>query len=164
MVLKMGKATKGYKREQGLTIEQLNAIDLLITGKTDKEVADVVGVNRVTITKWRNYDLSFQAQLNKCRKEIWNVSIDKMRALVPLAMERLKKEFESENGWKVALEVIKIAGIEGEQIKDVGHDNSDKILNELAEKRTRDELFTSISDSTKQQLLMEYQERLNEKV
>ncbi|RBN39229.1 hypothetical protein DMN50_21360 [Priestia megaterium] len=160
----MGKTTKSYKREQGLTIEQLNAIDLLITGKTDKEVADLVGVNRVTVTKWRNYDLSFQAQLNKCRKEIWNASIDKMRALVPLAMERLNKEVESENGWKVALEIVKIARIESQQLKEIGHDNPDKILSELAEKRTRDELFTSINDSTKQQLLVEYQEILNKKV
>ena len=30
---------KEYKREQGLTIQQLNAIDLLVTGKTDQAVA-----------------------------------------------------------------------------------------------------------------------------
>ncbi|MEH7558846.1 hypothetical protein V7165_26250, partial [Priestia megaterium] len=74
----MGKATKSYKREQGLTIEQLNAIDLLVGGKTDQEVADKINVNRVTVTKWRNYDIYFQAELNKRRKEIWGASIDKM--------------------------------------------------------------------------------------
>jgi hypothetical protein len=31
---------KNYKREHWLTIEQLNAIDLLVTGKTDQAVAD----------------------------------------------------------------------------------------------------------------------------
>src|SRR4051812_14230188 len=103
----MAKATKGYKREQGLTTAQLNAIDLLVTGKTDQEVADIIGVNRVTITKWRNYDIYFQAELNKRRKEIWGASIDRIRALVPKAMERLEKEVDGENGWKVALEVIK---------------------------------------------------------
>jgi len=35
-----------------LTPEQLNAIDLLILGKTDREVAEIVGVRRETITKW----------------------------------------------------------------------------------------------------------------
>lgn len=158
----MGKATKGYKREQGLTIEQLNAIDMLVMGRTDKEVAEIIGVNRVTITKWRNYDLCFQAELNKLRKEIWNSSIDKMRALVPKAIERLEKEVGSENGWKIALEIVKIAGLERQQIMNIGYDNPEKILNELAEKRTMDELFINTSNSTKQQLLIEYQEQLNE--
>ncbi|MCM3195812.1 hypothetical protein [Priestia megaterium] len=94
----MVKATSGYKREHGLTIEQLNAIDLLIMGKTDKEVADKIGLNRVTVTKWRNYDLQFQAKLNRCRKEIWKASIDKMRSLVPQALERLEQEIKGANG------------------------------------------------------------------
>ncbi|MBT2575197.1 hypothetical protein J7E26_14805 [Bacillus sp. ISL-51] len=33
-------------------------------------------MNRVTVTKWRNYDLHFRAELNKRRKEIWGSSID----------------------------------------------------------------------------------------
>ncbi|MEH7373293.1 hypothetical protein [Priestia megaterium] len=158
----MEKATKSYKREHGLTMEQLNAIDLLITGKTDKEVADVVGVNRVTITKWRNYDFYFQAELNKSRKEIWNVSIDRMRALVPKAMERLEQEFEHKHGWKVALEIIKLAGVEGKHINNIGHESSDKIINELAQKRAEEKLFSSTSDYTKQQLLAEFQQLLSE--
>jgi transposase len=48
--------TNGYIRQRGLTIEQRNAIDLLVTGKTDTETAEAVGVHRVTVTKWRNAD------------------------------------------------------------------------------------------------------------
>lgn len=157
----MGKATKSYKREQGLTIEQLNAIDLLVVGETDQEVADKISVNRVTVTKWRNYDIYFQAELNKRRKEIFGASIDKMRALVPKALERLEQEFDSKYGWKIALEIIKLAGLESNHIKNIGHDNSDKILNELAEKRMTEELFSTTSEYSKQQLLKEYQQRLN---
>ncbi|MEH7610770.1 hypothetical protein [Gottfriedia acidiceleris] len=158
----MTKTTKGYKREQGLTIEQLNAVDLLITGKTDQEVADEVGVNRVTITKWRNYDIYFQAELNKRRKEIWSVSIDKIRALLPKAIERLEKEVDSDIGWKVALEIIKIAGIESQQVKDIGHDNADKIISEEAEKRWKEDLFSNISDYSKNEVIMEYNRKLGE--
>lgn len=157
----MGKATSSYKRQHGPTIEQLNAIDLLVIGKTDKEVADVVGINRVTVTKWRNYDLDFQAELNKKRKEIWSSSIDRIRALVPLALERLEQEIEDKHGWKVALEIIKIAGIESQYIKNTGHETSEKILNELAEKRTTQELFSNTSDYTKKKILREFQEKLN---
>lgn len=157
----MGKATKSYKREQGLTIEQLNAIDLLVEGKTDQEVADKINVNRVTVTKWRNYDIYFQAELNKRRKEIWGASIDKMRALVPKAIERLEKEFDSKYGWKIALEIIKLAGLESNLIKNIGHDDADKILTELAEKRVTEKLFTSTNEYSKQQLLQDFQKRLN---
>ncbi|MBM6599550.1 helix-turn-helix domain-containing protein [Priestia megaterium] len=157
----MGKTTKSYKREQGLTIEQLNAIDLLITGRTDKEVAEVIGVNRVTVTKWRNYDIYFQAELNKRRKEIWNVSVDRMRALMPKALERLEQEIEVENGWKIALEIIKMAGIEKQHIKDIGHDDAKKILNELADKEMFNNLFSSTSDSTREEILNDLQNKLD---
>ena len=58
---------KNYKREHWLTIEQLNAIDLLVTGKTDQAVADAVGVARPTVTCWRLYDPHFEAALNQRR-------------------------------------------------------------------------------------------------
>ncbi|MEH6917495.1 hypothetical protein V7Y60_25795 [Priestia megaterium] len=157
----MGKTTKGYKREQGLTIEQLNAIDLLVTGKADKETASIVGVNRVTVTKWRNYDIYFQAELNKRRKEIWTASIDKIRALVPKALERLEQEIEVENGWKIALEIVKIAGLEKQHIKDIGHHDAEKILNELADKEMLDDLFSATSKSAKEELLNELQNKLD---
>ena len=158
----MKKATNSYKRERGLTIEQLNAIDLLIVGKTDKEVAELTGVNRVTITKWKNYDIYFQAELNQRRKEVWNGSIDKMRALVPMAMEKLEREIEGPNGWKVSMEIIKICGINGKHMKDTGKDSSDKILNDLAQKRATEEMYGSINNDTKKQILLDFQEQLNE--
>jgi len=156
----MGKATKGYKRLQGLTIEQLKAIDLLILGKTDQEVADEINMNRVTITKWRNYDIFFQAELNKKRKEILGASLDKIRSLIPRSIERLEKEVESENGWKVALEIIKLAGIKHKDIINVGHEEPDKILTELAQQKQTEDLFNISDDYLKQQLFEEYQQQL----
>lgn len=156
----LAKTTKGYKREQGLSIEQLNAIDLLVMGKTDQEVADVICVNRVTITKWRNYDIYFRAELNKRRKEIWGTAIDKIRALLPRAIERLEKELDCENGWKVSMEILKLVGIEGSQFKTFGHLEADKILSEEAENRVKDEMFSVTSDYTKEQILKEYKREL----
>jgi phosphoribosyl 1,2-cyclic phosphodiesterase len=136
----------------------------LVTGKTDQEVADIIGVNRVTVTKWRNYDIYFQAELNKRRKEIWGASIDRIRALVPKAMERLEKEFDGENGWKVALEVIKLAGIESKYIREIGHDEADKILTELAEQKMNQELFSITDDYSKEQILEECRRKLEAEI
>jgi DNA-binding CsgD family transcriptional regulator len=49
-----------------LTPEQLNAIDLLIFGKTDKEVAETLGIGRNTISKWYK-NAFFIAELNARR-------------------------------------------------------------------------------------------------
>ena len=37
-----------------LSVEQLNAIDLLVQGLSDREVAEKVNVARETVTRWRN--------------------------------------------------------------------------------------------------------------
>jgi hypothetical protein len=44
-----------YQRQhkRGLTIPQLSAIDLLATGKTNKETAELLSLSRTCITKWR---------------------------------------------------------------------------------------------------------------
>jgi DNA-binding CsgD family transcriptional regulator len=52
-----------------LTPEQLNAIDLLIFGKTDKEVAETLGIGRNTISKWYK-NAFFIAELNARREEL----------------------------------------------------------------------------------------------
>ena len=110
----MAKRDKGCQKSLGLTVEQLNAIDLLVTGISDREVAEKVGVARQTVNNWRLHHLGFQAQLNRQREEIWGVSKDRMRALVPKALDRIEKALEDDgdqNSAKVALEVLKAAGL-----------------------------------------------------
>ncbi len=70
-----------------LTIEQQNAIDLLITGCSDREAAEKVGVTRSTVTRWRLYHPAFRAELNMQRAQVWGVAREKLRALVPEAVD-----------------------------------------------------------------------------
>ena len=76
----------------GLTVAQENAIDALAAGKKDGETAALVGVNRVTVARWRLYSPHFQAALNERRQAIWAASLDKLRALVPLALDAVADE------------------------------------------------------------------------
>ena len=57
----------------GLTHKQISAIALLLLGLTDQQTADEVGVHRVTVTRWRLYNLRFQAELNRRSSEMFNV-------------------------------------------------------------------------------------------
>ena len=67
-------ATNRYKMLHELSIEQLAAIDLLVTGQTDEEVAQAVNVHRTTVTRWRLYHARFQAALNQRRHDVNNAS------------------------------------------------------------------------------------------
>ena len=120
----MGK--KAYKRQQGLTIEQLNAIDMLLTGKSDQVVADAVGVARPTITNWRLHDAYFQAELNRRRKEVWGASVDRLRSLLPKAFDVLERAL-NEGSYRAALELIKMAGLDG-VAGEIGTDNAGEII------------------------------------
>jgi hypothetical protein len=128
------------KTRQELTIEQLNAIDLLVTGQSDREVAEAVGVSRQTICGWRLYDPYFRAELNKRRKEIWGESVDRLRSMLPKALEVLERELDGgPNSWRAALKVIEMAGFStakgGYGTMGVGPDDPDEIIN--AEERER---------------------------
>jgi hypothetical protein len=103
----------GYKREHGLTVKQENALDLLVQGETDAAVAEVVGVNRVTVTKWRNYDAHFQAELNIRRKQVWGTSVDRLRSLLPRALDVLEAELDhGKQRGRTALEILRMAGLD----------------------------------------------------
>lgn len=108
----MNGATNGNKWQQ-LSVKQQNAIDILVTGKTDAEVAEAVGVNRVTVTKWRNYHPGFQAELNRRRRNMWGASAERLRGLLPKALDVIEAELrDGKNKLRAAVQVTKLAGLE----------------------------------------------------
>lgn len=66
-------STPIYARQHAhvLTLAQHNAVDLLASGKTDTETAELLNLHRTTVTKWRLYSPDFQAALNIRRAETW---------------------------------------------------------------------------------------------
>ena len=99
-----------------LSAKQLNAIDLLITGKNDSEVAEVVGVARQTVNEWRNHHASFVAELNNCRQELWGVQIERLRNLISSAIDVLQDELSGDDPklrHSAAITVMKSVGLYG---------------------------------------------------
>jgi hypothetical protein len=66
-----------------------NAIDLLITGKPDREVAEAVVVSRQTISEWRRNPV-FMAELNRRRQALWADGHERLRHMVMTAIDRLQ--------------------------------------------------------------------------
>jgi hypothetical protein len=92
---------------------QQSAVDLLAAGKNDTDTAKALGLNRVTVTRWRLYSPVFQAALADQRSAIWGAAGDRLRAMLPKALEILADGLE--HGKKseridIALDVLKLVG------------------------------------------------------
>ena len=113
-----------------MSIIQERAIDLLITGKNDDEVAQEIGAHRVTVTRWRLYHPGFQAALNARREAVWSASQDLLRVLVVQAMVALAEDLKAPGPLrsKVALEIIKLSRFGAEPVCAIGPTDPEVIL------------------------------------
>ena len=96
-----------------LTPEQLNAIDLLILGKTDREVSELIGVRRETVTKWHKNPF-FTAELNVKRDALWIDSKLRLRALASEAVNVLTNGLHSSDekiAITAAVHILKTVGL-----------------------------------------------------
>lgn len=65
------------------------AIELLLTGQNDRQVAEELGIHRVTVSRWRLYHPAFRAVLNQRRNLLVAGIQDKFRALVAAAFDTM---------------------------------------------------------------------------
>src|ERR687893_747972 len=86
--------------ERDLSVAKANAIDLLVCGATDQEAAEAVGVTRQTVNGWRNHDPEFIAALNTRRLDVWGGAADKLRALLPTALDTLRAALTEKRDWR----------------------------------------------------------------
>lgn len=120
-----------------LTPEQLNAIDLLIFGKTDKEVAETIGVGRNTMSKW--YKNAFIiAELNARREELWKDAKLRLKSLEHEAVDVLSNGLHSSDektAINSAIHVLKTVGLYGEVKESFGPTTPERaIWDQRAEK------------------------------
>jgi hypothetical protein len=132
-----GTAVYQRQHKRGLTLPQLNAIDLLASGKTDKETAELLSLSRTCVTKWRLYDPVFQAALNRRRAEVWGSGIDRLRSLIPKALDALADELEnrdSPNRLKAAGEILRLAHLPADALR-TGPTEPEEIVRRIVEGR-----------------------------
>lgn len=119
-----------------LTPEQLNAIDLLILGKTDREVAETVGVRRETVTKWHKNPF-FSAELSIRREELWVDAKLRLKALAHEAVSVLTRGLSSTDekvAIAAAVHILKTVGLYGELNQDFGPDTPEEAVWKQAKK------------------------------
>jgi len=140
--------TKADTIRHALSVEQENAIDLLVAGTSDRETAEAVGVSRQTVCGWRNHHPAFIAALNASRLETWGASSDRLRALLPKALDCLEGAITGEAPeWKAAAKIVELAGLDRQGggvpnlgPSSIGPTDPEAVVDAEAKKRRRDPL------------------------
>lgn len=92
---------KREARLHGMSDKQRQALPLILSGKTDKEVGDAVGVCRETISDWK-HDLDFSKMLDAERKRLVVVNRERLGTLFEKACARASELMDS-NDERVSL-------------------------------------------------------------
>ena len=64
-------------------------VDLLASGKSITDIATAIDVTRQTVSAWLHHHAGFQAALNSRRQELWAGMTDRLRGLLPKALDVL---------------------------------------------------------------------------
>jgi len=112
----------------------------MLVGKHDQEVADAIGVHRVTVTRWRLYHPQFQATLNERRAAVWRSSEDAYRVLLHAAVGVLQDELGTpgpQRG-KLALDLLRSSPLPHADLAHPGPVDPEAVVDEVAaEKQAR---------------------------
>lgn len=84
------------EEEAGLTAQQWQAVQLLVAGARQVEIAKTIGVTQETVSRWRNNPM-FAAALNLAVRDAYAATIGEVRGLVSDAISALKQCIYSED-------------------------------------------------------------------
>ena len=99
-----------------LTHHQETAIDLILAGKSDNEVAEKIGKSRSTVNVWRNHNPLFMATLNDRRQRMWGSQLNRLNTLAAEAVDVLQEGLHDEDikvRLLAAIHILKATGTYG---------------------------------------------------
>lgn len=98
-------------RPKQLSEQQKTAIELLLAGMTDAQIAEELDVHRSTLWRWRTRDETFRRVLAAARQRAFRDAAGRLRELVPKAMEVLHSQLDADN-YQAAIRVLRLAKID----------------------------------------------------
>ena len=93
-----------------LTPKQLAAGPLVITGRTDVDVAAEIGVRRETVWRWKTQHAGFRAYVGFLKLIAHEARMDRIWALVDQAMD-VAAECLEEGDPVVAMQILRLPGV-----------------------------------------------------
>ena len=115
-----------------LSEKQLQAIVLLVKGETITDIANIIGVSRISVSNWKNNNEVFKAELDKSIQMLKsNVDSKILSNIEPLIDKLIKIALKSSSD-KTSLDAIiyalnRVLGTPTNKIQDVNN-NGDKDL------------------------------------
>lgn len=96
---------------QELTPQQLEAVGLLLSGKTITETAAALGVARETVSRWRHTDAAFEAVYNEGLRSTWEAGRTRLEEARGKAIARLVELMEGDDpnlALKAAMALVRL--------------------------------------------------------
>ena len=121
-----------------LTVEQETAIDALLTGKSDREAAEIAGVTRWSVQMWRTSHPIFMSTLERRRAEVWGTTGERLRSLMSKAVENIAEAIEGGN-LTASWELLKCTGMYGGVVNVLSETDPEKIIKAQAEAQVQRE-------------------------
>ncbi len=111
----MGGRKKAQANGEGwtLTPQQDAAVDLLCSGKTLTDTAATLAIRRQTVSAWVNHDPGFAAALNSRRQELWDGAAERLRGMLPAALDVLAEALDGDQPLAAAIHILKACGLYG---------------------------------------------------
>ncbi len=81
-------------QQQELSQKQENAMVLLLQGLSDADVGQQVGVDRVTVFRWRHSE-QFGREFRRLRRGVWQRSIERVQTMLEPALDVLQRHLSA---------------------------------------------------------------------
>lgn len=136
--------TQQRSRQVELTDEQVRAAALVAQGKTASEAAEELATDASRVTAWQR-SAHFVAEVNRQRHATWTAAQDRLRGLVPRALETLEEALR-QGDVRAAVEVLRAVGLYGKVDAPAGQTDPELVMVEQARTWAEAEILRRVPD------------------
>ena len=89
-----GATEASSESDRGCSERHLTAIEMLLRGGSDAQVAEHLGVDRGTVYRWRTSNVAFRAQMQRLHRVVWQQQARRLRAMVGPALDAVQRRLD----------------------------------------------------------------------
>ena len=148
--MKTATDSHNYSQLFSLTPKQSEAIELLLSGMTDAEVAANVNVARETVCRWRLYHPEFIAEFNRRKAGLIDSYQQGVRNLIGKAIKAAEEALDSDDHElkvRTAFAILKMLNISSLNLYYRGPESAEGIIREKAKLKSSEETLARLVTS-----------------
>jgi hypothetical protein len=148
--MKTATDSHNYSQLFSLTPKQSEAIELLLSGMTDAEVAANVNVARETVCRWRLHHPEFIAEFNRRKAGLIDSYQQGVRNLIGKAIKAAEEALDSDDHElkvRTAFAILKMLNISSLNLYYRGPESAEGIIREKAKLKSSEETLARLVTS-----------------